>query len=453
MFKGLFDIKEAQSLFVLGMPLIGGLLVGFAIHVTDVLMLGRYSVMALAQVTIATQVVFIFYIIGTGFAGAVLPMVAKAAKQHNYKRVRRVTRMGLWLSCLLGGALIIVMWYAKPLLLMLGQDQTVTQGAQDYLRIAGFGLIPALCALVLRNYLTAQEHTSIIFWLSVITLLANIIINYLLIFGNFGFPELGVRGAAIASLLVQLILLLGFILYIQYYFAAQGIFRRLWRADWGAIIAVTKLAVPISLTMLAEVGLFTASTFMMGVLGVVELAAHSITLQLAALVFMVHLGLSQAATVRVGQAWAHNNVALMKTTARAALLLSVFTSCFVIVLFVSLPVPLLSLFLDSSANQRSEIIQLGIIFMAMAAAFQFVDGAQAIALGVLRGVQDTKRPMFIAALSYWGIGVSISFVLGFMTPLGAIGIWLGLLAGLSGAAVLLWHRYIRLLHAFGKKTV
>ena len=174
---------EARSLLILGLPLVGSQVAQFAVHTTDTLMLGWYSVLALAQVTLGAQVLFIAFIATSGFAFAILPMVAKSVAEDD------------WQS-------------ARPLLEAMGQDPTVAQGAQDYLRIAGFGLWPALWGLVLRSYLSALEHAGIVLWVSLFVLVANALINYALIFGNWGLPELGLQGAAIASVMAQTLALL-----------------------------------------------------------------------------------------------------------------------------------------------------------------------------------------------------------------------------------------------------
>lgn len=436
--------SEARKLLILGLPLVGGQVAQFAVHTTDTLMLGWYSVPALAQVTLGAQVLFIAFILGSGFALAVLPMVATAAERADWTEVRRVTRMGLWLSTAISLVMFVPMWFSAPLLVGMGQDPLVAEGAQTYLRIAGFGLWPVLLAMVLRSYLSALEHTGVVLWVSVGVLVVNALVNYALIFGSWGAPELGLRGAAIASLCVAVLSLVGFAGYIQYHFASQTLFARIWRADVGAIVSVTKLAFPISVTGLAESGLFAVSAFMMGMLGVLEIATHGIVLQLAALTFMIHMGFAQAATVRVGQAHSRGDTAALRMTAGTAMGLSTCVSVVAIALFLTQPDHLIGAFTDAGDPLTPAIMALGAWLLVMAAAFQYVDGAQVVALSVLRGMHDTTRPMILAGLSYWVIAMPIGWYLAFYTPLRETGVWLGLVIGLSFAAVLLWGRFIRL---------
>ncbi len=436
--------SEGRTLLTLGLPLIGSQVAGFAVHSTDALMLGWYSVQALAQSALGGQIYFLAFILGSGFAWAILPLVAKAAEDGDLQSVRRTTRMGLWTSTFAGLALIIPMWWSEPLLLALGQDPANAAGAQVYLRIAGWGLIPFLWAQVLRSYLSAVEHTGIVFWVSTAVLVLNAGVNYLLIFGHFGFPELGLRGAAIASLGVAIASFIGFVVYVQVKFPEHEMFVRFWRADPEAIAKLFSMALPISATGLAESGLFAAATFIMGALGTAQVAAGNIVIQPAALAFMFHLGLSQAGTVRAGQALSHKNRAELRRIAVAAAVVSLAFALIVVAGFVIFRTEIVSAFLNFDDPKAAQVLAIGVGLMIIAAAFQLVDAAQVLALGILRGLQDTKIPMIMAVVSYWLIGMPIAVVLGLYTPLGPYGVWIGLVAGLTAAAVLLWWRYMRL---------
>ena len=433
--------QEARSLLVLGLPLVGSQVAQFAVHTTDTLMLGWYSVLALAQVTLGAQVLFVAYIVISGFAYAILPMVAKSMAEGDPQSARRVTRMGLWLSTVAAALLFLPMWFASPILEAMGQDAQVAKGAQDYLRIAGFGLWPAIWGLVLRSYLSALEHTGIVLWLAVGVLIINAFVNYALIFGYWGLPELGLQGAAIASVIAMSLSLIGFVIYIQIYFEEQKMFARFWRFDRMATLAVARLAIPISATAFAESGLFAASAFMMGWLGKLELAAHGIVLQLAAMSFMVHMGLSQAGTVRVGQAFARKDWLAVRRTAGAAMGLSSIAAAVAIFFFLATPQILIGAFLELRDPLRPEILRIGTLLLILASMFQFVDAAQVMALSLLRGLQDTRVPMLITVISYWLIGIPISYILGFIFDFRGTGIWLGLVVGLAIAALLLWSRF------------
>ncbi|WP_458722357.1 MATE family efflux transporter [Shimia sp. W99] len=430
-----------RSLMRLGIPLIGGHVAQFSIGLTDTVMLGWYSVEALASVVLGGTFFFVIFLFGSGFAIAVMPLVAEADASGDETTLRRVTRMGLWLSVLFGMAFLPLFIWSGGILEALGQDPEVAQLAQMYLRIAGLGLLPALLVMVLKSYLAALERTRVVFWVTVAAVPANALVNYLLIFGNWGFPELGVEGAAIASLVTQAVSLAGVVVYCALTMSHHDLFRRVWRPDWEAFGRVFRLGVPIGLTNLSEVGLFAASSLMMGWLGTVQLAAHGIALQLASLAFMVHLGLSSAATVRVGNAMGRKDAEHMARGARVAVGASLITSLVTVTLFLTIPEFLLSLFLDPNEPQREAILAAGVVLLYVAALFQVMDGMQVMALGLLRGVQDTRGPMIIAAISYWVIGVPSGYALGFALNLGGVGVWSGLVIGLTFASALLMWRF------------
>lgn len=425
----------------LGLPLIGGNLAQFAVTMTDTLMLGWYSVAALAAVTLGGMYFFEFFILGSGFAIAVMPLVARAVGENDNQLIRRVTRMGLWLSLCFALICFPIFWYSDAILRSVGQDPQLSVAAQGYLRVVWIGLGPAMLVMVLKSYLAALERTQVVFWVTVAAALANALANYALIFGNWGAPELGIMGAALASIMVQMISLVGIVIYVLKVLPEHEIFVRLWRPDWEVLTRVFRLGFPIGLTNLAESGLFAASAVMMGWLGTVQLAAHGIALNLASATFMLHLGLSSAATVRAGNAIGRRDAQHLHRGGIVAITMSMAAALFAVTLFLALPETLIGLFLNPNDPDRAAILEVGIVLLALAALFQFFDGAQVMALGLLRGVQDTRGPMLIATVSYWGIGVTASYVLGFMLNMGGAGIWLGLVIGLAVASVLLMWRF------------
>ncbi len=430
-----------RALLRIGLPLIGGHVAQFGIGLTDTIMLGWYSVEALAAVVIGSSFFFVIFILGSGFAIAVMPLVAEADAEDDQQALRRVTRMGLWLSLIFGVIVQPLFFLSGPLLLAVKQTPEVADLAQQYLRIAGLGLVPALLVMVLKSYLAALEHTRVVFWVTVAAVPVNAVVNYALIFGNWGMPELGVKGAAIASIMVQFVSLAGVIIYAVKALPEHDLFARIWRPDWEVFAKVFRLGLPIGVTNLAEVGLFAASSIMMGWLGTIALAAHGIALQLASLAFMLHLGLSNAATVRAGNAMGRKDADHMARGARVAIVTSLLIALVAVAVFLIFPEQLLGLFIDPQEAQRDVIIAAGVSLLLVAALFQVVDGAQVMALGLLRGVQDTRGPMVIAAISYWGIGVPSAYVLGFTMGLGGEGVWLGLVFGLTAAAILLMYRF------------
>lgn len=437
--------SHARALLVLGLPLIASHLAQMLLHVTDTVMLGWYGVTALAAVVLGSSAFFIVFILGSGFGIAVMGMVASALGAGDTTQVRRNTRMGLWLSVLYGFAVAPLMWWSGPILLLAGQKPDVAAMAQEYLRIAGFGMVPALIIMVLKSYLAAFERTQIVLWVTLISVPVNIVLNWALIFGNWGAPELGVRGAAIATLSVQII---GAVLLAAFAAGLRELrqfelFHRFWRPDGQAMAQVFRLGLPIGLTGLAEGGLFQASALMMGWLGAEALAAHGIALELAALTFMVHLGLSNAATVRVGRADGARDARALRDAAATATAMSLTFAVAMVALFLAIPETLVALFLDRANPGAAGIIAFGAKLLMVAALFQMFDAMQVMALGLLRGVQDTRAPMWLASVSYWVIGIPASYLLAFPLGLGGVGLWFGLVVGLAVAATLLMVRFWR----------
>jgi MATE family multidrug resistance protein len=437
--------SHARAVTTLGLPLVGGHLAQIAIGVTDTFMLGWYGVDALAAVTLASSYFFVLFLMGAGFAFAVMPMVATFDAEDDEISIRRVTRMGLWLSLAYAVVIMPFMIWSEALLLLMGQTETVAADAQNYLRIAGYGMFPWLVALVVKSYLAALERTQVVFWIAVLATLCNGLINYALIFGNWGAPELGIAGAATASLVTQAIGMVGIVAYALYVLPHHQLFVRFWKADWEMLSRVFRLGVPIGFTGLSETGLFAATAVMMGWLGTVPLAAHGIALQCASITFMLHLGISNVATIRAGNAYGRGDRDHLARGARVVFIMSLITAVLTSVVFLVWPEPLVLVFMQSSEPARDQIVAIGVGLLAMAALFQLVDGAQAIALGLLRGVQDTTVPMFIAAISYWVVGMPCSYIFGFVLGYDGIGVWMGLVLGLACAAILLSARFWRVI--------
>ena len=432
---------HAKAVATLGLPLVGGHLAQIAIGVTDTVMLGWYGVDALAAVTLAASYFFVLFLMGAGFAFAVMPMVATFDAEEDEVSIRRVTRMGLWLSIAYSIAIMPIMIWSESLFLFLGQEPTVAADAQQYLRIAGFGMFPWLVAMVIKSYLAALERTQVVFWIAVLATVCNGLINYALIFGNWGAPEMGIQGAAIASMFTQLVGMLGVVVYAILVLPQHQLFVRFWRADWEMLMRVFRLGIPIGFTGLSETGLFTATAVMMGWLGTVPLAAHGIALQCASITFMLHLGISNVATIRAGNAFGRGDREHLAKGAYVVFAMSLVAALLAVVGFLLWPEPLVLAFMQPSEPARDQILVIGVGLLAMAALFQLVDGAQVIALGLLRGVQDTKVPMYMAAFSYWGIGMPCSYIFGFVLGYEGIGVWMGLVVGLASAAILLSVRF------------
>lgn len=435
---------QARALLTLGLPLVGSHMLQIGIGVTDTVMMGWYDVTALAALSVSAPLFFIVFIFGSGFGFAVSPMVASAVSQGDDRQIRRVTRMGLWLSILFALLVTPLFFFFEPLFLAIGQDPDVARLGGQYMPYLGAGLLPALMMQVLKNYLTALELAKSILYAAAAAAIFNAGVNYLLIFGNFGFPELGIVGAGFASMLSHL---LGFVLLVAYAVMKRPdheLFRNFQRPDPEALQAVFRVGLPIGLTLLAETGLFAATGIMMGWLGTVPLAAHGVALSLASITFMMPLGLSQALTVRIGRAKGVSDSEAMRNAALAGLALAGIAAVITMAAFLLLPETLIGLYVDPNDPAKPEILAVGVALLAVAALFQLVDFGQVMALGMLRGVQDTKLPMVLAAISYWLIGLPVAYVLGFTLGFGGTGIWMGLTCGLACACGLLLWRFWRL---------
>ncbi|NJM84632.1 MAG: MATE family efflux transporter [Tabrizicola sp.] len=437
---------HVRATLTLGLPLIGSHLAQIALHVTDTIMLGWYGVLPLAAVVLGASSFFVIYVLGSGFAKAVMPMVAAALGRGDEAQVRRDTRMGIWLSIAFGVISYPLFWFSGPILLALGQKPEVSAQAESYMRIVGLGMMPALVVTVLQSYLSALGRTQVVLWATVAAVALNAAVNWALIFGNWGFPELGVRGAALATISTQLLALVVLGLYAGLLpdLRRFALFQRFWRPDWQAMRQVFRLGWPIGLTGLAEGGLFQATALMMGWVGTVELAAHGIAIEVTAVAFMAHVGLSSAATIRTAQFQGRGEALALRRGAITAIAISLAAALATILAFVLFPRQIIALFLDLAQPESAAIIAFGTSLLVVAALFQLVDATQVMALGLLRGLHDTQVPMWLASISYWVIGIPMSYLLAFPLGLGGVGLWLGLVVGLACAGISLMIRFWRL---------
>lgn len=438
--------SHARATMALGLPLIGSSLAQMALHVADTVMLGWYGVVALAAGVLGASSFFVLFVLGSGLAKAVMPLAAAGRAAGDEAQVRRPARMGLWLSAVYGVLVYPVFWWSGPILLSLGQKPEVAAAAADYMLVAGLGLVPALWVAVLQSWLAALGRTQVVLWVTLAALALNIVANWALIFGNWGFPELGAQGAAVATLLVQVASLA---ILAPYAALARGtrpyrLFQRFWRVDGTALRQVFRLGWPIGVTGVAETGLFQASALMMGWVGTAELAAHGIAMEAVSVAFMVHVGLSSAATIRVAEFLGQDRAADLRRAARVALALSMAVAAVMVVAFLLWPDGIIRLFLDMTKPESAAILEVGRVLVMVAALFLAADAMQVMALGLLRGLQDTRMPLMLAVISYWCVGIPSSYVLAFPLGLGGMGLWLGLVVGLVAASSSLLVRFWRL---------
>lgn len=418
-----------------------------SIHATNIAMAGRIGAPELAATALATNYFFLIYMFGSGFLIALSPIVAQAFGRGDERSVRRSTRMGLWFAAGYGILCVPALLVVAPVLTWLGQDPKLAAIAQDYMQIAAVGMVPALIFIAFRSFLGAIDRAGILFAASLAAVALNAALNYVFIFGRLGFPVMGVQGSALAAVFTNIFVVSAVGIYVALNARSKTftVFTRFWQADWIVLSGLMKLGLPISLTIIAEVMMFQFATIMAGWIGVVELAAHSIVMQLISFLFMVPLGLASAATIRVGQSIGGGNLGDANRAARAALYTAFLAAALTIVLFVTTPGGLIGIFLAKTDPLFTQTMATAIPLLMIAAAFNLFDGAQAIAAGNLRGLKDTRAPMLIAICSYWGLGMPLAYIFAFKFGLAMPGIWLGLASGLLATAIFLnWRFFTKL---------
>jgi len=440
-------LSEARATLSLAWPMVLTNLAQTAMTVTDVMMLGRLSPDALASGTLGHNLYFMLVIFGLGLLSATSPMMARAiGRRLRYVRdVRRTARQGLWLAALVCVPIWLVLWNTEHILIAMGQDPALAEGARQYVHALQWAALPFYFYIVLRSFISALERPA---WALAIAFAAvglNALAAWCLIFGHLGFPALGLTGAGLATTLSSTFMFLGLtvVVSVERQFRRFSVFGRFWRADWPRFFGLLRLGLPIAGILTFEVSIFNVAAFLMGRIDTVSLAAHAIAIQIASVTFMVPMGLGQAVTVRVGRAFGAEDPEAVTRAGWTAFAMGVsFMGLTALLMFLA-PRVLIAGFLDLEAPANQPVISLAVTFLAFAALFQIADGAQAVASGMLRGLHDTTVPMIYAAIGYWGIGLPLGIMLAFPLDYRGIGIWIGLCAGLSVVAVLLLSRWLK----------
>jgi len=416
-----------------------------AMLTTDVLMLGRLGADVLAAAALGMNLFFVFFIFGLGIVTATAPLAAQAHGANDARGLRRVTRMGLWAALLVGVPASVILAFGEPLLLVAGQDAKLAAMAGEYLSTLTWCMIPGLWLIVLRNFVSALGRPRSALWVMLAGIPLNGLFVYAFVFGRWGAPEMGIAGAGLATALVQLAMLLAQLAVAVWGrpFRRYRILGRWWRADWLRLRQVFALGTPIAIAILMEMGVFVGAVVLMGWLGTVPLAAHQIAVQIASITFMIPFGIAQAATVRVGHAVGRGDAPAVRRAGWTAIALGTGFMAAMALLLWAARFELPGFFLDAGAADGAEVLALAATLLIFAAIFQMFDGAQAIAMGSLRGMNDARMPMLIAGFSYWVVGFSLAYALGIGAALGAVGIWIGLATGLALAALLLTLRFRR----------
>jgi multidrug resistance protein, MATE family len=435
---------ELRSTLSLAWPLILANLTQQLIQATDVLLMGRLGATQLAAATLALNLTWTFNLFLFGLVTACSPMMARALGQRSnaVRDVRRTFRAGLWLLVFTLPPYWLLLWNVGELMGALGQSEELASQGQTFLRAYMWSTAPWLLFQLLRNFVSALERPRIVLWLSLFGIALNALVSWSLIFGHFGLPALGLVGGGLGTTLTWMMLCAALIAVTSSdrQFRRFHLFGNWWRFDRQRILAMVHLGLPIGITMALEMGVFALAAYFMGWIGAGAVAAHAVALQIAAVTFMVPLGLGQAATVRVGLAAGRRDEAGITRAGWTAWTLGVAFMASMAAVMWAVPYRLVTLFLaESPAN--TVVIGLAVTFLKVAAAFQLVDGAQVIGAGMLRGLHDTRWPLLFAFVGYWVVGLGIGTWLAFGADWKGLGIWIGLASGLAAVALLMLIRW------------
>ncbi|EKF19669.1 MATE family efflux transporter [Nitratireductor pacificus] len=438
-------IAEVRATLALAWPMVLTNLAQIAMTTTDVMMMGRLGPQALAAGTLGYNLYFAPLIFGLGLLLAASPMMASALgrKLHSVRDVRRTVRQALWLAIAASIPIWLILWQAEAFLLWMGQEPALAKVAASYVRALQWAALPFFGYIVLRSFISALERPGWALTIMFIMVAFNVFANWCLMFGNLGFPALGVPGSGIATTLASTLMFFGMVAVVslERRFRRFHLFGRFWRSDWPRFRELLRLGLPIAGSMTFEVTIFNAAALLMGLISAPALAAHAIAMQISSITFMVPMGLSQAATVRVGRAFGARNVEAITRAGWTAYAIGVGFMALMGLMMILMPKVLIGGFLDLTLPDNQQVIQLAVSFLALAALFQIFDGAQAVAGGMLRGLHDTKVPMIYSLCGYWGIGMTLGVMLAFPLDFGGVGIWIGLVSGLAVVSVLLFARW------------
>lgn len=437
---------EIGATFRLAWPLALANLLQMLTYAIDVIFIARLGDEQLAASALAVSLFGLVLWAMTALTGAVAPLIAEAigARSPSFRPVRRATRMALWLAVICGILGMGICLLLDPIMRATGQQAAIIGLANEYNAAIIFSMVPMLLAAVLRNYVSALGRPIFATAITGLGIGVNALANYAFIFGNFGAPELGLTGAAVATIITAWITVAAYVAAILHDegLARYHIFYRFWRPDWQRLLLIVRIGTPIALTVTAEAGIFGAAAFMMGRFGAAELAGHTVALQIAALAFQVPFGVGQAATIRVGYFFGARDPEGIRRAGWVALGMGTGFMSLTALTMILTPELLLSIYVDVEATHNAALVAFALQYLVLAAIFQLADGVQAVAAGALRGLQDTRVPMWIAIFSYWIPGMGAALALGFLTPLQGIGVWIGLATGLFFAAILLTWRWL-----------
>ena len=435
--------QELRATLGLAVPLAATNLLQMLIHAVDVIFIARLGDQPLAASSLAIAIFGLTVWAMTGLVGACAPLIAaeRGRRLHSVRDIRRTVRLGMWVGVGVGLVGMAICFGGEAILLASGQDAQIAAMAGYFLALLAWAMIPMVMAGVFRIFVAALGKPGYATAITLLALGTNVLGNWALVFGHLGLPALGLMGSALSSVITALAMLVAYVVVItrDRTLRRYRIFGRWWRPEWARLKQIMVIGTPIALTVLAEAGLFSGAALLMGRIGETELAAHTLALNLAALAFQIPFGTAQAATIRVGY---HHGAGDRIAAGRAgwvALAIGTGFMTTTALAMLLMPTALLRIYTDPDAHANAALIGFALQYLMWAAIFQLADGVQAVAAGALRGLQDTRVPMWIAIFSYWVPGFGMAIWLGFFTPLEGTGVWIGLATGLFfAAALLLW---------------
>ena len=438
---------EIRATLSLAWPIILTNVAQVGLATTDVIMMGWLGPESLAAGALAVNLNFAFLIFAIGVVTATAPLIAieLGRKRHSVRDVRRTVRQGFWAAITITVPIWFVLWHAEPIFGLLGQQPAIAAKAASYLHTFQWSFLPFLFYVILRNFVSALERPLAALWVGGTAVVLNALLVWTLMFGHFGFPALGLPGAGIGTTITNIYMAGGLaaLVSLDRRFRRYHLFGRFWRPDWQRFRAVWRVGLPIGATLAFEVTIFNAAAFLMGIISAEALAAHAIAIQVPSLAFMVPLGLGTAATVRVGRAFGARDIPGIARAGWSAYGTALVYACCTATGMLLFTRQLVGVFLDLSNPANAVVIDLAASYLVLAGIFQLVDATQAVGVGMLRGLGDTRVPMVFAGLGYWGVGMPLGIALAFWAKLEGVGIWIGLSAGLAVVAVLVTVRWIR----------
>ncbi|MCW3073180.1 MAG: efflux family protein [Flaviaesturariibacter sp.] len=434
--------KEASQTLRLAVPIIIGELAQMALHIIDTAMVGAISYQQLAAAALVMSAMNIPFVFGIGMTISVSQMVSMAHGRKDPGAVSHYLFNGFLLCTVTSIFISLGLVLGKNMLYHMGQDPEVARLAVPFMELMGYSIIPMLLFMTLKQFADGLEFTKTAMLLSLVSLPINIFLNWVLIYGNLGAPRLELLGAGWATLITRTItfIALAIIIFRHQTFAQYiGVRREQWKMRGKTIKELLAIGVPSSLQIGMEAGAFAVSGILIGTISAVAQAAHQIALSCAAFTFMVSMGLAQAGSIRISNAYGQGKWEKISVIGKSTLVTALIYGIICAIGFALFRWPLAALF-----NKDAAVLQLAATLLLFAAVFQISDSTQAIGAGLLRGIKDVKTPTLLIFVAYWVVGLPIGCLLGFTYGMGAQGMWLGLILGLTFASIFLIRRFLKM---------